>query len=122
MQAFNALWNTPDPCMKKKLLDKYNDKVVSGIGLFSLASLVPGPWNLTGNASDTLVEDTLGPASKVAGFNAAKNAAPPAAARAVSVGGKVVGYAASIATLWATYENILAFVSSDTSNCGCNGK
>jgi len=43
VQAFNHFWNTPDPCMKKKLAGKYGNAGVFGIGLFSLASLTPGP-------------------------------------------------------------------------------
>ena len=90
------------------------------MGLFSLLSLVPGPWNLTGNAPDALVEDTLGPASKVAGLNAAKSALPSGAAGALGVGGQVLGFGASIATIFSTLENIHAYASS--SGCGCNGQ
>jgi len=42
VQAFNHFWNTPDPCMKKKLAGKYGNAGVFGIGLFSLAS--SDPW------------------------------------------------------------------------------
>lgn len=122
MQAFNAWWNTPDPCMMKNLSNKHNSKVMFGIGFFSLASLIPGPWNMTGDAQETVVEDTFGPASKVAAFNggqsAIQNAGFPRVAGGIGVAGKVLGYGATLASIWATYENIHAYVSSSP-NCGC---
>lgn len=124
VQLFNHFWNTPDPCMKKKLLDKYNGKVVTGIGLFSLASVIPGPWNLT-DPADSLVEDATGPASKAIAIGEAAGAAAAAGhvrtSGAIGVGGKVLGYVGSAAAIWATYENIHAYATSG-SDCGCSGK
>jgi hypothetical protein len=124
VQAFKNWWNTTDPCMEKALQNRFGNTGTSAIGLFSLASLIPGPWNLT-DPTDTLIEDVTGPASKAWGVqratSAAANAGYPRTARAIGLGGKSVGYAALVASIWATYENIHAYASS-SSNCGCGGK
>jgi len=60
-------------------------------GPLSLASLIPGPWNLT-DPAETVVEDATGPTSKAVGVGevtkATANAGYPRAARAIGVGGK----------------------------------
>jgi RHS repeat-associated protein len=120
MQAFKNWWNTPDPCMKKKLTDRYGNRLTKGIGFMSLASLVPGPWNLS-DAADTLVEDTTATPAKVAGDKGATSAAESLGfsrtAAGISVGGEAFGAAASLASIAATIANIQAYASS--SDCGC---
>jgi len=110
--------------MKKRLTDRYGSTFVKGIGLFSLLSLIPGPWNLT-DPADSLREDTIAPAGKVAaveeGAAAAAKRGFPRAARAIGVGAEAFGAAASVASIWATLENIHAYAS-NRSNCGCDGK
>lgn len=120
-QAFNEWWNTPDMCMVNRLGRK-----APVVRFFSLASLIPGPWNLSGDPGETWVEDTAGPASKAAGIKAAQYAVydtSPAAAGWIGGLGKVLGYAGLGLSAWATYENIHAYTQGgSSSDCGCGNQ
>lgn len=85
--------------------------------MFSAASMIPGPWNLSGDSSWPILEWTGGPGAKVIGFNTAVGALrqfSPGAATVVNTGGKVLGGASLLASLWATYENLHAYLDGPT--------
>lgn len=113
VQAFNLLWNTPDPCMKKYLENKYTKAGPPFIGWFSLLSYFPGPWNLSSQA------DAIAGAKKTVeykvpvayGIEKAFGAAGEAFVERVGVAGLAL-------TIGATGENIHAFVLAQ-SGCGC---
>ena len=110
---FSKLWNTPDPCTKKYLQDQLGRYGPDAVGLFSLASLIPGPWNM-GSAEDAWrdVAATIG--IKVPAANAAAKAFPTVAPKAIGV----VSRAGGLATIAATIDNLFAFARS-SGQCGC---
>lgn len=107
-------------------------KRAGAVGFFSLGSLVPGPWNASENPDLSAVEMTGGVASKVvgvqAGVDALEEISPTGAAVASGVS-KGAGAVGGLATLWATYENLHAYLDGPTSDgpngdpaCGCGSK
>lgn len=88
----------------------------AGVGLFSYLSLIPGPWNLNGEAESAWRDLALLFGVKIPAASAISKAGPNAAEGVGGVG--VAGLAGLALSLGATADNIYAFVKGQNS-CGC---
>lgn len=117
-QAFNQWWNSPDPCTKAYLEQRFGPIGTKLIGWFSLGSLTSGPWNMSSGGPQGAWGD-VGETIAIKGLvGAAVNKVFPVAG---PVATKAIGAAGAAATIWATYENFAAFIKS-SGQCGCQNQ
>jgi hypothetical protein len=109
-------WNSPDPCMKRYLEKQYGKYGPKGIGFLSLASLIPGPWNLS-SPGDAWGDWAITFGGKVPIAQGISKAFGAAGAEAVGA----FGTAGLALTIGATAENIHAF-NVPPSKCGCDSQ
>jgi hypothetical protein len=95
--------------MMKRLSSTLTPFDIAVVHQFSLASAIPGRWNIDSNdAFQILLEDTYGVGTKVAAFGLAESSWP-AAAVGLGAAGSGLAAAGLAPTLVSTIENVAAF-------------